>query len=68
MEDISLAFSTLVDDATSNGGSRSLTLANSPLRSVDDPVAASQEIGAEISKYKHKPDTSNNGGNSVFDE
>ena len=40
MEDISLAFSTLVDDATSNGEGHSLTLAHSPLQSVDDPTAA----------------------------
>ena len=65
MEDISLAFSTLVDDATSNGEGRSFTLAHSPLRSVDDPMAV---VRAEISKYKHKPDKSNNRVNSVFDE
>ena len=45
MEDISLAFSTLVDDATSNGEGRSLTLAHSPLQSVDDPMAAVRKTG-----------------------
>ena len=45
MEDISLAFSTLVDDATSNGEGRSLTLAHSPLQSVDDPMAAVRKMG-----------------------
>ena len=45
MEDISLAFSILVDDATSNGEGRSFTLAHSPLQSVDDPMAAVRKSG-----------------------